>query len=154
MVKAWEKYEDAARAVIEQIKVDLGLDRVFPAKAKFQGKVTKWEIDVTAFAKGTDQLVVFECRHRGRNVEKAQMGAVAYTVHDLGAKGFVISKKELSKGAKEVARAEGIGHMQFLWDKDTGDSILRWLNKIYVSVSSDLDLKDRADAVVDRKKNP
>jgi hypothetical protein len=145
--KSWENYEDAARDVLGRIKDDLGLDRMYPAKDSFQGEATKWELDVTAFAKGSDQLVVFECRKRGRNVEKAEMGSFAYTLKDLKAKGFVVSQKQLGKGAQEIARHEGIGHMQFNWDEETGDSVLRWLRTVIATVSDTLALSDGADCV-------
>jgi hypothetical protein len=140
-METWEQYEDAARDAIRKIANDIGLDRVVDQKKGYDGESTWWELDVTGYAKGTGQLVVFECRRRSRNVEKGEMASFAYTVNDLKAKGFIVSQKQLGKGAKEIAQHEGIGHMQFKWDAETGDHVLRWLHNIYAAVSDKLETK-------------
>ena len=140
-MRVWERYEDAAREAVRRIAADLGLDHVVDEKKEYDGKSTSWELDVTAYAKGTGELVVFECRKRGRNVEKGEMASFAYTIKDLNAKGFIVSQKKLGKGASEIAAHEGIQHVQFTWNAETGDHVLKWLSQIYASVSDQLQPK-------------
>src|SRR5262245_25617625 len=134
-MKNWERYEDAVREVLARIADEIGLESVVKEKKEYDGDATSWELDVTAFEKGTGDLVVFECKKRGRNVEKGEMGKFAFTLIDLGAKGFLVSEKRLSKGAQEIADHKGIGHMQFKCNLETGDSVLRWLNTVYSNLS-------------------
>src|SRR5262245_60979707 len=101
-MQLWERYEDAVREAIRKRAGKLGLDRVGDVTKGHDGAAAWWELDVTAYEKGSGQVVVFECRKRGRNVEKGEMASFAYTLNDLGAKGFIVSQKELGKGAREI----------------------------------------------------
>lgn len=96
-MKTGEPFENAVRRAISCIATDLDLEAVVNDKRIYDGAATSWELDVTAYAKGSGDLVVFECRDRGRNTEKAEMGAFAYTLRDLGATGFIVSKKNSEK---------------------------------------------------------
>lgn len=145
-MEPWERYEDAAREAIRMIAKDLGIDRVVDEKKEYNGECTPWELDVTAFAKGTEQLIVFECRKRGRKVEKGEMAAFAFTVSDLGAKGYIVSQRGLGKGAKQIAEKKGIDHMQFTWNEETGDLVLKWLNNVYATTSDTLDMQQKVSA--------
>ena len=70
----WERYSYAARAAIKAIADDLGLESVVDAKKEFQGEITRWEIDVAAYAKGSGELVVFECRKTWKECREERNG--------------------------------------------------------------------------------
>ena len=131
----WERYEDAARAVIAKFKEYLGLERVEAAKKEYQGAVESWNIEVAGYREGDNRLVVFECRRRKRNVEKGEMGAFEHVIRDLGAQGYVVSQENLSKGARRIAEYHGIIHIPFRWDEKTGDYFLKVLNDVFIQIT-------------------
>lgn len=131
-MQAWEQYEDAGREVMRLLAKDIGVEEVVEKKQDFQGTVTPWEIDVAGY-KGDGTLVVFECRKRGRNVEKAEMGAFAYAIEDLGAKGYVVCQKTFSKGAQRIADHQEIEHIKLQWDKDTGQKVIEFLGRCFMT---------------------
>jgi Restriction endonuclease len=142
-MKTWERYEDAARELIHRFKGHLDLQSVEDTKKKYQGKVEGWEIEVAGYSEGDGKLVVFECRHRGRNVGKSEMAAFAYTVQDLGAKkGYIVSQKGLSKGARSIATFHDIRHIPFSWEESTGDYLMRILDTAFVQKSDKAGVRD------------
>src|SRR3954453_13143763 len=132
--KEGQPYEDAVRNVIRALKDELGLARVSEENGDIKGKVEKWQIDVAAFQKGDQKLVVFECKDRGRNLEKSQAAAFSVTIEDLGAaKGYLVTQKKLSRGAKKVADWKGIGHLQIVWDEKSDQAIISFLDRTFVT---------------------
>jgi hypothetical protein len=131
--KTGQPYEDAIRNVIRVLKDELGLASVSDDNGDIAGTVEKWQIDVAAYQKGDQKLVVFECKDRGRNLEKSQAAAFAVTIEDLGAaKGYLVTQKMLSKGAKNVAAWKGIEHMRVEWDDSTNQAIIDFLGRTFI----------------------
>jgi hypothetical protein len=131
----WERYEDAARDAIGKVKEYLNLQKLESEKKKYQGDINSWEIEISGYQEGDGRLAVFECRRRGRNIQKGEMGAFEHEIRDLGAKGYIVSEKGLSKGAKKIAEHHEIVHIPFNWDPGTEDYVLKILNQIFAKVT-------------------
>lgn len=129
-MESWERYEDAAREVVRLLGHDIGLASVVPEKTEFEGQVEDWEIDVAGYDV-VGKLVVFECRKRSRPVEKGHMAHFAYVVEDLGAKGFVVSQKGLSSGAKNIANRHAIQHITLQWDQNTDQKLVEFIGRFF-----------------------
>jgi hypothetical protein len=129
-MKSWERYEDAAREVVRLLAHDIGLATVVESKTSFRGEVEQWQIDVAGHNAG-GKLVVFECRKRSRKVEKGHMAHFAYVVEDLGAKGYVVSQKGLSKGAQNIAKHNAIEHITLEWNQETGEKVVEFFGRFF-----------------------
>lgn len=132
MTAAWERYEDAGREVMRLLAKDIGVEEVVDKKQEFQGTACPWEIEVAGY-KSDGTLVVFECRKRGRNVEKGEMGSFAYVIEDLEAEGYVVCQKKFSKGAKKIADHHKIEHINLQFDQETGQKVIEFLGRCFVT---------------------
>ena len=129
---SWERYEDAAREVVRLLAHEIELASVVSEKKEFERHVEDWEIDVAGYH-ASGKLVVFECRKRSRKVEKGHMAHFAYVVEDLGAKGFVVSQKGLSSGAKNIAKHHAIQHITLQWDQDTSQKLVEFMGRFFAT---------------------
>ena len=101
---------------------------------EYPGTVIPWEIEVAGY-KRDGTLVVFECRKRGRNVEKDEMASFAYTIEDLGAEKYVIFQKKFSKGAQKIADHHKINHIQLQLDEKTEQMLIGFLGRCFATVT-------------------
>jgi len=74
------------------------------------GSDGEYKIDVTArFALGADFLVLIECKHQRRAVERDVVQVLADKVRSIGAqKGMVFATAPFQRGALEYARSHGV----------------------------------------------
>jgi hypothetical protein len=125
MATTWQSYEEAARAVISDLRDQLGLSEV-EGKQQLEGASgATWEIDGKAILAGQAGFLVVEARrHTSSGQKQEAVAAVAYRIQDLGALGGVIvSPLPLQEGAKLVAAQENIAHIR-LESWSTADNYL------------------------------
>jgi len=138
--KAWERFEDAFRAIIDQHKDFFGLESIEPGKSKAptaSGYV--YDVEVMAYRKGDRRFVLFECHRKRRNLEPGDAGEFAYWIERTGAgSGYFVTKlgKRLSKGAQLLADYERIGHNQLSENATPLDYVMKFMNDTFVGVSS------------------
>jgi hypothetical protein len=130
----WRAYELVARELMDRLKTGLGLDAV-EGKQKFKGASgTDWEIDVVGWRYG--ELVIVECRRKGRRLEQGQLAEVAYKIQDTGAGGgFTVSPHPLQSGAAKVAESAGIEHIILSADSTPSDYMMRFLGQLFAGKS-------------------
>lgn len=141
---SWKTYEDVARALVERFRDDLGVARV-EAKQDLPGASgTKWEIEIVAYAKDDEKLVVFECRQKARDgIAQEEVGGFAYRVKDLGAaKGYFVTPIGFQRGAALVAEYEKIDLIKLSYDASVDDYVMQFLNRIFVGASDEIVVTD------------
>jgi hypothetical protein len=113
--KTWENYEEVAAYVLKQFGKRFGLADV-EGKQRALGKRTgtRWEIDAKGIRQSDGALVIIECRcYNFSRLSQADVGEVAYRIHDMGAAGgIIVSPHPLQRGAKIVAKTDNIRHVQ------------------------------------------
>jgi hypothetical protein len=112
--KTWQTYEEVARYVIQQIRERFHLAKVEGKQSVLgQKSGTWWAIDAKGVRDGDGAIIVVECRRRKSRQSQEDIGAVAYRIMDTNAAGgIIVSPLPLQKGAKLVAAANKIEHMQ------------------------------------------
>lgn len=137
--KAWESFEDVFRVILNDHKEYFGLARVEPGPAKAvaeSGYV--YNIEVLAYAKGDEKLVLFECRLKIKNLEPGHAGEFIHRISTTGAKkGYFVTslEKGLSKGAMMEAGYHQVGHIQLSADATRYEYIMRYMQDFFLGVS-------------------
>ena len=113
--QSWESYEDIARYFLNRFREEFGLERV-DQKQKIPGSSgTSWEIDAKGLREGDNSAIMLvECRqYRSKRLNQEAIGGLAYRIIDTGASGgIIVSPLPLQDGAKKVAEASNIVHVQ------------------------------------------
>jgi hypothetical protein len=121
------------------------LDRV-EGKQHVTGRETgtTWEIDVKGVRAGDGATILVECRrHTTKRINQEAVGGLAYRIIDTGAAGGVIvSPLGLQEGARLVAAAKNISEVRLTPDSTPTEFCMRFLNQIFLGVSSTLLLTD------------
>ncbi len=147
--RTWERYEDAARALITQLQHELGLGKVDNKKGRYNGQRVKWQIDVAGYELNTQKLVLFECKLRSRKIHREQVTHFRCVIEDLGAEqGFIISDKGITKDAKKLADSYGIKVLPLFWNRDTGDYLFTILSRTFVKITVTFAMRVTATATV------
>ncbi len=118
--QSWKNYEELARHVILHFADIIGITAV-EAKQRLQGKSGKrWEIDAKGICSGGKGFLVIECKERSKSrLRGSTIGALAFTVQDIGAAGAVIvTSIGLQKGAEKLAKHQGF-HAVYLPKEST-----------------------------------
>lgn len=116
--RLWSNYEDLSRYVLEQLRGRLGLAAV-EQKQLLHGvdSGTDWEVDAKCIRDGDAAILIVECRRYKSRLTQEALAAVAYRIRDTrAAGGFTVSPMKLQKGAKKVADASGVLHIQLSAD--------------------------------------
>ncbi len=106
--RTWERYEDVARQLIDDIKSSLGLSMVNPDKKEFPKKDGGiCEIDVSAYDMSDGKLVLVECRNKNKRLPQEEVHGFAYRIQQTNAKrGIIVTPIGLQKGA--IIAANGL----------------------------------------------
>lgn len=136
-MKAWARYEEAAREILQQLREYFDLERV-ERKQSFSGASgTVWEIDVVGTSNSTQRLVVIECRLTKGRQSQGKLAALAFTIQDTGAeRGIIVTPGPLQKGAKLVAIASGITHFRLDSKSSPNDFLAEALGKLFIGLPS------------------
>ena len=150
----WKLYEEVAQFLTDQMAEHFGLSRV-EGKQKIEGKRsgTTYEIDGKGVAKNGDGFVILECRRYTTSRQKQEdMAALAYRIHDTGAKGgIIVSPLGVQEGARKIAEAENVVSIRLGENSTTKEYVLAFLNKVFIGVTGAIQLSEGVVVVV---KNP
>ena len=139
----WQSYEEVAQFLLNQFAEHFGLGHVEGKQIIPGASCAKWEIDAKAVASDREAFFVVECRRHASRLKQEELGAIAWRISDTGAAGgIVVSPLDLQSGAKKVAAHADIKHVKLDAASTTTDYILRYLNSLFVGVSSTLHLRD------------
>lgn len=142
--KRWETYEEVATFLLNRLSEHFGVGR-FEGKQIVSGSSgTMWEIDAKGCSDGGGRLIVVECkRHISKGVNQAIAGALAWTMHEVGADGgILVSPLGLQEGAKRVAAKAKIIEVVLDQNSTTTDYMLSFLNQIHVGFSETAQIRD------------
>lgn len=164
--RLWSDYEDVSRYVLEQLRGRLGLAAVEP-KQTLTGvdSGTDWEVDAKCIRDGDAAILIVECRRYKSRLTQEALAAIAYRIRDTrSAGGFTISPMKLQKGAKKVADANNVQHIQ-LSAESTPACWSAFINKVFhiglvdevtvrLSDSMELTVRNPDGQVVERRTYP
>jgi len=113
-MKPWEVYEQAARAVVFDLREQLDIADVEDKQDMLGASGTVWEIDGKATLADDSGFLVIEARRHTTSGQKQEaIAAFAYRIDDLGgAGGIVVSPLPLQSGAAAIAEHENIHHVR------------------------------------------
>lgn len=164
--RLWSDYEDVSRYVLEQLRGRLGLAAVEP-KQILTGvdSGTDWEVDAKCIRDGDAAILIVECRRYKSRLTQEALAAIAYRIRDTrSAGGFTISPMKLQKGAKKVADANSVQHIQLSAESTPGawfaliDDVFHigFVDEVKVDVSDSMVLTvlDPDGRVVERRTYP
>lgn len=130
--------------IVARFRDELGLARVEDKQHLPGESGTNWEIEIVAYRKGDEKLVVFECRrYPNSRIAQEEVGGFAYRVRDLGAsKGYIVTPVGLQSGGDLVAQHEKIDVIKLSPDATTDDYVMQFLNKIFVGIADTITVTD------------
>jgi len=132
---SWQKYEETARFLLNEIADHFGVAG-FEGKQKTRGyeSGTDWEIDAKGVSASGDIVLVVECRqHTTRRLPQEHLAALAYRVHDTGARGgIIVTPLGIQTGAELVARATNIHTVKLDPSSTTENYIMEFMNQIRI----------------------
>ena len=131
--QTWERYEDVARQLIDDIKSYLGLSMVNPNKKEFLKKDGGiCEIDVSAYDMSDGKLVLVECRNKNKRLPQEEVHGFAYRIQQTNAKrGIIVTPIRLQKGAIIAANGARIGLIR-LEPNSTPDNYIAQLTQLLI----------------------
>ena len=137
--KPWESCQAVAVELLNQFAAHFQLQRV-EGDQKVHGKVGVWRIDAKGVREFDGATILVECRRKGRRLNQEMLGAIAYRIGDIEAKGgIVVSPLDLQVGAKRIATAEKIVAVQLDASSTPTDFAMRFFGKLMVGASIDAD---------------
>jgi hypothetical protein len=134
--KEWESYEDAVRSIFDQHREFFGLEEVEPAPGTLPGKSgNKWNIEIIAYShQRTRRILVEVKRYKTNDVTQEQAGGLAFRIAETGShRGYFVTPlgRGLQLGAKKVALAHKIEHIEVSADATPGEYIMRYMNQMF-----------------------
>ena len=152
--QSWKSYEDVARYFLNRFRQEFGLERVDP-KQKIPGSSgTSWEIDAKGVREGDNSAIMLvECRqHRSKRLDQEAVGGLAYRITDTGASGgIIVSPLPLQDGAKKVAEANNIFHVQLGPDSTPENFAMSFFYKIFVGITQQVTFSEHVSVVITDK---
>ena len=147
----WETYEDVARYLLNEFAQHFGLGHVEGKQLVSGASGTDWEIEAKAVLADGSGFLIVECRrYTSSRLKQKDMGALAFTISDVGANGaIVVSPLDLQKGARIVAAHAGVVHVILRPDSTTTDYLLRYLNRVFAGISDTFGISIRESVVVE-----
>jgi predicted polyphosphate/ATP-dependent NAD kinase len=149
--QSWERYESVARDLLDHFREHFGFDRV-ESKQQIAGRSgTSWEIDAKGVCEGTNSAVMLvECRqYRSKRLNQEAVAGLAYRITDTGTSGgIIVSPLPLQDGAKKVAEANNIIHVQLGPDSTSENFAIAFFCRIFVGLSDRVGISDNATAVL------
>lgn len=148
----WKTYEEVSAYLVNMLARELGLSRVEGKQVLPGESGTSWEVDAKGIREGDEAFVLVECRRTNARQSQAKVAALAFSVHDTGAVGgIIVTPVPLQVGAKKVAASANIQHVQIDLKSTPAEFAVKFLNHLFVGVTSRLVATDRAEATVIRK---
>ena len=137
----WQRYEEVACYVLQQIRDRLGLETVEGKQKVVGDSGTQWELDGKGIVTATGNSVIIECRRYQKRLSQEAVGAVAFRIIDLGSEGgIIVSPMPLQKGGKTVAAARNIQHVELTESSTTDD----WMARINGILHAGAAIRDSA----------
>lgn len=136
-MKKWEAYEAAAKQVIGDLRVKLGVIKV-GGKQKIAGiDGTTYELDAVAWTDASGSFLLVEARrHTSSRLDQDAVNAIAYKLYKVGAEGAIIlSPLPLQAGAKKVADFDHIEHILLSADSTAEDYLAEYLGQHFLGAS-------------------
>lgn len=103
---------------------------------------TTWEIDAKGVAEGSNAFLIVECRrYTTSKLAQEDIAAIAYRIQDIGAAGAItVSPYDLQSGAKKVAAATNIVHVQLSPESTPEEFWLQFLDKMRLGFRDEVNL--------------
>jgi hypothetical protein len=149
-VNTGKPYEDITRKIISENREFFGLNRVEPGPTSVPAiHGGKYKIEVLAYRKGDERLILFECRDREDRLDQEETGGFAYRIQVTGAaKGYLVTPVGLQSGARIVADYEKIGQITIPRGATAGNYLARFLDQILLKSTENLGLGDSVQVKV------
>ncbi|MGN4155810.1 hypothetical protein ACS0Y3_36300, partial [Burkholderia gladioli] len=137
------RYEQVAQILLDRFAADFGLSFV-EGKQDMPGNLTgtTWEIDAKGVAEGSNAFLIVECRrYTTSKLAQEDIAAIAYRIQDIGAAGAItVSPYDLQSGAKKVAAATNIVHVQLSPESTPEEFWLQFLDKMRLGFRDEVNL--------------
>ena len=133
---AWERYESAARDILQRLRGELGFSEV-QCKQDVQGvSGTTWEIDAKGVVEGSSAFFLIECRRYTKSkLKQEHLAALAWRVQDTGASGaLAVSPLGWQEGAAKVAAASNVHEVRLSADSTLEQFVVSFLGTLYASM--------------------
>lgn len=138
MAKEWRTYEEVAQYLIDKFSEKFGLSKV-EGKQKLVGRSgTEWEVDAKGICKSNESIVIIEARrYTTSRLNQEKLGALAYRIRDVGAKGgIIVSPLGLQAGAKKVAECDNIISVEIDANSTIEGFTMRLFGNLFIGVTS------------------
>jgi len=152
--QSWKSYEDVARYFLNRFRQEFGLERVDPKQKIAGSSGTSWELDAKGLREGDNSaIMLIECRqHRSKRLNQEAVGGLAYRIIDTSASGgIIVSPLPLQVGARKVAEANNIVHVQLGPDSTPENFAISFFNKIFVCITERMTISDNVSVVITDK---
>lgn len=152
--QSWKSYEDVARYFLNRFREEFGLERVDPKQKIAGGSGTSWEIDAKGVRESHNSaiMLVESRQHRSKRLNQEALGGLAYRIIDTGASGgIIVSALPLQDGARKVAEANNIVHVQLGPDSTPENFAISFFNKIFVGITERVTISDHVSVVITDK---
>jgi hypothetical protein len=132
----WRTYEEVATYLLDRFAGHFGLIQVEGKQSLRGHSGADWAIDAKGVAIGAEAFVIIECRrHTKSKQDQEQLGGLAYRIMDTGAHGgILVSPLGFQSGARKVAEAENIVHVELHPDSTPEEFAMQFLEKIFIGV--------------------
>ncbi|MBH8575943.1 restriction endonuclease [Nostocaceae cyanobacterium CENA369] len=130
-----KKYEYYTRQILNDNRIRKYLEKYFnlyelriKPEEQLLGKKTKTKWKVDAYGHDiNNHLIVIECKHYKNNIKQSLMGAFAYTLQDLNAKGGIfITSTGFQAGAIKIAKTEKINLLKIDYNSTDTDFVVHF----------------------------
>lgn len=151
----YKTYEDAARALLSDVRSFLGLGEV-TGEQKLAGRSgTVWTVEGSAYDVSNERLVLVECKQRKTSaLNQETIGGFAYRVNDTGAdRGIIITTVGLQKGAKLVADAERITVIKLDYNATSENYIAEIADQLFLKVTDRIRVGEEVNVEIEPPSN-
>ncbi len=154
MSKSWEKYEEVALYLLNQIRGQLQLKSI-EGKQKLIGinTGTEWEVDAKGIVEGNEGVILIECRRYTRSKQNQEkLAALAYRIKDTGAKGgIMVGPLGLQSGAEKVAENNNIKSIEVDADSTPENFTMKFLKQLFIGITAKVGVEAEATLTVSKK---
>jgi hypothetical protein len=108
--QAWRRYESVARAILNTVADQFGIQRFEGKQHSHGASGTDWEIDAKGVSADGEGFVIVECRRYTQvRVTQEEVGGLAFRIHDTGATGgIIVTSIGLQEGARRAATSSNV----------------------------------------------
>jgi NADH pyrophosphatase NudC (nudix superfamily) len=133
VTKESDAYAQVARRILDNLREQLGFERV-EGKQAFPGSHGRdWSIDVSCYRAGDGALIIVECRrHTSSRIKQEEMGAFAYRIQSIGAAGgLMVTPLGFQAGARAIASLERIATATLNADATEEEFVLTIADQVF-----------------------